>query len=646
MKLKGIISKNTLYIPLTLAAFIGLYIISRNNYLLFHSFGEGFSIAIAFAIFMFAWNTRRITDNKFFLMIGIAYLFVGILDFVHLLAYRGMGVFPAYGTNLATQLWIGARYLECFSILIALLWINQKIRVLPVLLGYLTVSCLLLLSIFYWGIFPVCFVDGSGLTTFKVVSEYTISTILLGCIYIVWRRRGQFDRGILLLLICSIVVTILSELSFTLYTDAYGVMNSAGHFLKIISFYLIYRAIIVSGLDKPYTILFKNLKDNQRSLQAEIVERKIAEKVIRESEETYRSLFNNMTNGFALHKIVTNEKGEPSDYIFIEVNESFTRLTGLEAAKITGKKVTEVIPGIEKDPANWIEVYGKVAFTGQATKFEQYALPLNKWYAVTAYSPIRDYFITVIEDITERKQTEANTIEIEALKQSNRIKTDLLANVSHELRTPLTSIKGNIESLLATDVEWSKKQQMDLLQSANVAADRLTIIFKNLLDMSRLDSGKLTLDKRSCQVSELLDWISGVLSVIAENHKLGMAIFADLPPVQADKVRIAQVITNLVENATKFSPEGSQIEIEAKLNTGNVVFSVADHGIGMPPKVVARLFDRFYQSYQVVEGKTHGTGLGLSICKGIVEAHGGQIWVESEAGKGSKFSFSLPINQI
>ncbi len=248
-----------------------------------------------------------------------------------------------------------------------------------------------------------------------------------------------------------------------------------------------------------------------------------------------------------------------------------------------------------------------------------------------------------IRDITERKLAEAKVVELESLKIINLAKDDLLANVSHELRTPLTSIKGSIESLLETDVKWSKEQQLEFLMVANRQADHLTFLIKDLLDMSRIDAGKLTLDKRSYPVKEILDSASGVLSIIAAKHKLKIANLSDLPPIQADKARMAQVITNLVKNASKFSPEGSPIEIAANLNEGIVIISVEDHGIGMPPEVVARLFDRFYQSYRVVEGKTHGTGLGLSICKSIVEAHGGQIWAESQVGKGSKFSFSIPV---
>jgi signal transduction histidine kinase len=258
-------------------------------------------------------------------------------------------------------------------------------------------------------------------------------------------------------------------------------------------------------------------------------------------------------------------------------------------------------------------------------------------------TPIHDktgdviYLDGILEDITEHKKLEAKTIENETLKKVNISKSDLLANVSHELRTPLTSIKGSIESLIETDVKWSKKQQIDFLQSANLEVDRLVFLINDLLVMAKIDSGTIVLDKHNYSIREILESAGSVLSKIAAKHNLNIKLASDLPAVYADKIRIAQVITNLVENATKFSPEGSQIILSAQPNDGNVQISVEDSGIGMPPDVVANLFNRFYQAKQVVAGKTKGTGLGLAICKGIVEAHGGIIWVESREEKGSKF---------
>jgi PAS domain S-box-containing protein len=138
----------------------------------------------------------------------------------------------------------------------------------------------------------------------------------------------------------------------------------------------------------------------------DITENKQAEEALQESEERYRQLFEKMLNGFAYHKIVVDENEKPIDYIFLEANSKFEELTGLNHKDIIGKKVTEVIPGIEDDPAQWVEIYGKVAMDGKELRFEQYAEPLGKWYSVSAYCPKKGYFATVFEDITERKRTE------------------------------------------------------------------------------------------------------------------------------------------------------------------------------------------------------------------------------------------------
>jgi PAS domain S-box-containing protein len=247
------------------------------------------------------------------------------------------------------------------------------------------------------------------------------------------------------------------------------------------------------------------------------------------------------------------------------------------------------------------------------------------------------------QDITERKNTEAKILEMEALKRIDQAKSDLLSNVSHELRTPLASIKGFIETLIENDVQWSKEQQLDFLQSADREADRLTLLIKDLLDMSRIESGNLKLNIQSYKFGEILDSISGVFKVVTARHKLKIVDKSEMVSIQADKIRIGQVITNLIENAAKFSPEDSEIRIEVKTENDGVMVCVEDQGKGMSEEVIGNLFNRFYQAKEAVLGKTRGTGLGLTICKGIVEAHGGKIRVESKEGHGSKFSFSIPL---
>lgn len=215
-------SKYILFVAAAAVSIAGLYLLSRLNYLLFHSSVEVFSIVISFAIFAIAWNARRMMDSGYLLFIGIACLFVGGVDLLHTLAYSGMGVFPETGANLATQLWIATRYLLSFSFLAALFFANRRFRPSIVIAGYAVATALLFGSIFYWGNFPTAFTDGVGLTPFKVASEYVISLILLLSITLLIRKRMEFSGNVVKLMASAMAVAIAAEMAFTLYTDVYG----------------------------------------------------------------------------------------------------------------------------------------------------------------------------------------------------------------------------------------------------------------------------------------------------------------------------------------------------------------------------------------------------------------------------------------
>jgi len=246
---------------------LGLYLTSHYSYLLFHSLVEVFSIVVACGIFMVAWNARQFLDNDYLLFIGISFLFVAALDLLHTLAYQGMGVFTEYDANLPTQLWIAGRYIQSLSLLIAPTFVRRRLKPHLAFLSYAAVVFLLLASIFYWHVFPDCYIEGVGLTPFKKTSEYIICLILLASIARLLQYRTQFDLGVLRLLILAIVLTIGAELAFTSYVSVYGFSNLVGHLFKIISFYLVYRAIIATALVKPYRVLFRDLKQSEEDLR-------------------------------------------------------------------------------------------------------------------------------------------------------------------------------------------------------------------------------------------------------------------------------------------------------------------------------------------------------------------------------------------
>lgn len=250
-------------------AIAGLYLASRVSYLLFHSLAELFAIVIAGCIFVIAWHSREILQNSYLRFLGPAYLSVGFLDLLHTLSYQGMGVFPAEGPNIATQLWIAARYLEAVSLAAAPLVAGRRARVEYILLVYGGVTALLAASILAWDLFPACFEPESGLTPFKKTSEYIICLLLAGAVVRLYHYRDRFDPAVFRLLTGSILLTILGELSFTAYVSVYGFFNLLGHFFKVASFYLIYKAFVETGFERPHRILYNDLTQSRERLSWE-----------------------------------------------------------------------------------------------------------------------------------------------------------------------------------------------------------------------------------------------------------------------------------------------------------------------------------------------------------------------------------------
>lgn len=243
----------------------------------------------------------------------------------------------------------------------------------------------------------------------------------------------------------------------------------------------------------------------------------------------------------------------------------------------------------------------------------------------------------------ERVNLTAKARQAALLVESDRLRTALFNSISHELRTPLSSIIGAASTLLDSEDMYSPAARRELLETVKEGSTRMNRILVNLLDTARLESGMLQLKNDWCDIEDVIGSALHQLAEQLKDRPLTVSIPDDTPLLRADSVLIGQVIVNLVDNALKYSPPGSGIELRVSSVSGSLQVAIADHGPGIPDADLPHIFDKFYRA-QRKTGNVPGTGLGLSICKGIVEAHGGAIWAEN-AGGGAIISFSLPLGE-
>ena len=316
-------------------AVLGLYLTSLISYLLFHALVELSSIVIGFSMLMLVWNARRWLNNHYLLGLGVALAAASILDLIHMLAYKGMNIFVGYDSNLPTQLWIAARYLQSLSMLFALLFLSstphpststtsnlrEKIQqnLEYVLVAFYAAITVLLLMLIFMRQFPVCYIEGLGLTPFKKNSEYFISLILLFSLGLLWNKRQQFDRPVIGLMVAATIATILSELAFTFYVGVYDFSNLLGHFGKLTAFFLIYLAVIRSGLQRPLSLMFRNL--SQQTL------------ALRKSERYLNSILRTTADGF----LVVNLDGKLTD-----ANEAYCAMSGYSKAELLEMSIDDI----------------------------------------------------------------------------------------------------------------------------------------------------------------------------------------------------------------------------------------------------------------------------------------------------------------
>ncbi len=265
-----------------------------------------------------------------------------------------------------------------------------------------------------------------------------------------------------------------------------------------------------------------------------------------------------------------------------------------------------------------------------------------------SFDHIELHHLKVLIDQATNTLYNLKLLEVEAesrheAERANEIKTEFLAMISHELRTPLTSIIGFTTTLLAEDVVWEPDEQRDFIQTIQQEANRLQELIDHLLDLSRLEAGMLPISLKPDSLQKIIEDALPQLHVLTGSHTLTVHLPENVPPVNVDARRIAQVLVNLVRNASAYAPKGTVISIATSVRGGFVQVNVNDQGPGILPSEHKKVFKAFQRGVNTESGPAKGAGLGLAICKGLIEAHGGRIWIKKKTTLGTTVSFTIPL---
>jgi signal transduction histidine kinase len=273
-------------------------------------------------------------------------------------------------------------------------------------------------------------------------------------------------------------------------------------------------------------------------------------------------------------------------------------------------------------------------------------LVLGAIHGPTHFTETDQSFLKIITDLIarsiERALKESEKVLSRETEQVTQMRAEALAVLSHEMRTPLAAIKGYSTALLLEEVQWSDEKQKEFLGFIDEECDNLQVMVTDILDSSLIDIGQFTLEYQPIRLEKIAAETAEDMQRRSDLHKLVVDFPKDFPIVDADPLRIRQIIRNIIDNAIKYSPDGGLIVIRGEVRPSYVVVSISDQGVGISPEDLIPLFDKYFRVKSPTGFYVPGTGLGLPVARALVEEHKGRIWAESKVGEGTTLSFSIP----
>jgi signal transduction histidine kinase/DNA-binding response OmpR family regulator len=390
--------------------------------------------------------------------------------------------------------------------------------------------------------------------------------------------------------------------------------------------------------------VFVELYRSKEELRAR--ERRDYEQRLEAKEERYRTLFESIDEGFCVIKLLRDAGGVVRDYRFEEANEAFAMHTGLKGA--VGRTVREMVPTFE---GHWFELYDRVARTGVATRFVDEAKSMHRWFDVYANrlgGAADDLVAVLFSDITERLVAEKDLRRLaDQLAEANKRKTEFLATLAHELRNPLAPLSNGLHLLRMAAGKPEMMEKTRAMMERQV--QHMVHLVDDLLDVARISTGKVELRRRAMDLKDVVATAVETSGALIEScgHKLTVDVPAEPLPMDADPTRLAQVVSNLLNNAAKYTPHGGQIALRVKREGGDAVLSVSDTGVGIGAEALGKVFEMFAQVSSAEGRPQGGLGIGLSLVQSLVELHGGKVTAASAGrGQGSTFTVRLALANV